>query len=93
MSADLTEKTERYGGLLAEAIDATTVAPPPETPLAETAEEFLEMARSYRADGQSFAENDDLVNALAAYAYGHAWLDAGARMGLFDVPNTHLFAA
>jgi hypothetical protein len=93
MPADLEEKTERYGQLLAEALDAATVAPPPDTPLAETAEEFLEMARSYRADGASFAETDDPVNALAAYAYGHAWLDAGARMGLFQVPDTHLFAA
>jgi hypothetical protein len=93
MPADLAEKTERYGRLLAAALDAATVAPPPETPLSETAEDFLEMARSYRADGESFAANDDRVNALAAYAYGHAWLDAGARIGLFDVPESHLFAA
>jgi hypothetical protein len=93
MTADLAEKTGRYGRLLADALEAVAVAPPPGTPLADTAEEFLEMARSYRADGETFAANDDLVNALAAYAYAHAWLDAGARIGLFDVPDTHLFAA
>jgi hypothetical protein len=32
------------------------------------------------------------VNALAAFSYGHAWMDAGARIGLFDVPESgHLF--
>jgi hypothetical protein len=90
--ADLAEKTDRYEGLLAEALDATTVAVPPDTPLADAACEFEEMARSYLEDGRHFREEDDPVNALAAFSYGHAWLDAGARLGLFDVPGEgHLF--
>jgi hypothetical protein len=90
--ADLAEKTDRYEGLLAEALAAATVAPPPETPMADAAEECEEMARSYLEDGRHFESEDDLVNALAAFSYGHAWLDAGARIGLFDVPDEgHLF--
>jgi hypothetical protein len=27
------------------------------------------------------------VNALASFSYGYGWLDAGVRMGLFDVPD------
>jgi uncharacterized protein len=27
------------------------------------------------------------VNALAAFSYGHGWLDAGARLGVLDVPE------
>jgi len=90
--ADLAEKTGRYEELLAEALAAADVAVPAETPLADAAAEFEEMARSYLEDGRHFREEGDLVNALAAFSYGHAWLDAGARIGLFDVPESgHLF--
>ncbi|MEY7848440.1 DUF357 domain-containing protein [Natrarchaeobius sp. A-rgal3] len=92
MAADLEEKTDRYGELLAEALAEATIAPPEGTPMAEAAAECYEMADSYLHDGEHFRENDDLVNALAAFSYGHAWLDAGARVGLFDVPTEgHLF--
>jgi hypothetical protein len=90
--ADIEEKTERYERLLAEALDAAIVAPPEGTPMAEAADECEEMARSYLEDGQHFAAEENLVNALASFSYGHAWLDAGARIGLFDVPDEgHLF--
>lgn len=90
--ADIVEKTDRYEQLLDEALAAADVAAPAETPLAEGAEDCLEMARSYLEDGRHFREEEDLVNALAAFSYGHAWLDAGARLGLLDVPREgHLF--
>ena len=89
---DITEKTDQYEQLLADALAAATVAPAPETPLAEAAEDCVEMAESYLADGRHFQNEEDLVNALAAFSYGHAWLDAGARVGLLDVPREgHLF--
>ncbi|MFB6139763.1 MAG: DUF357 domain-containing protein [Halosimplex sp.] len=87
MPADLAEKTDRYEGLLAEALDAAEVAPPEGTPMADAAAECEEMARSYLEDGRHFRGDGDPVNALAAFSYGHAWLDAGARIGLFDVPE------
>jgi hypothetical protein len=90
--ADIVEKTNRYEGLLAEALAAAEVTAPVDSPLGEAATEFEEMARSYLEDGRHFREDGDLVNALAAFSYGHAWLDAGARIGLFDVPEDgHLF--
>jgi hypothetical protein len=92
MGADLDEKTDRYEGLLADALAEADPVPPADSPLGEAAEEFLEMATSYLEDGRHFREQDDPVNALAAFSYGHAWLDAGARVGLFDVPEAgHLF--
>jgi len=87
MPADLDEKTDRYEELLAEALDTAEVTAPEGTPLAEAAAEYEEMARSYLEDGRHFRADDDPVNALAAFSYGHAWLDAGARTGLFDVPD------
>ncbi len=86
MPADLDEKTDRYERLLAEALAAAELAVPGETPLGDAAAQFREMAQSYLEDGRHFREEDDPVNALAAFSYGHAWLDAGARLGLFDVP-------
>jgi hypothetical protein len=90
--ADLEEKTDRYERLLSEALDAATTVPPEGTPLGESAVEYREMATSYLEDGRHFREQDDPVNALAAFSYGHAWLDAGARIGVFDVPTDgHIF--
>jgi hypothetical protein len=92
MAADLAEKTDRYERLLAEALEAAEAVPPADTPLGAAAAEYEEMARSYLEDGRHFRADDDPVNALAAFSYGHAWLDAGARIGLFDVPDEgHLF--
>ena len=92
MPADLVEKTDRYGRLLAEALETAEVAVPEGTPLHDGALECEEMARSYLEDGRHFRDEGDRVNALAAFSYGHAWLDAGARIGLFDVPEgEHLF--
>jgi hypothetical protein len=82
--ADLEEKTDRYERLLAAALSAADPVAPPGTPLGEAA--------AYLADGREFREADDPVNALAAFSYGHGWLDCGVRVGLFDVPeDTDLF--
>ena len=86
MSADLQEKTDRYERLLADALDAAEPRPPTDTPLGVAAAECREMARSYLDDGRHFRAADDPVNALAAFSYGHGWMDAGARIGVFDVP-------
>ena len=92
MPGTLEEKTDRYERLLAEAIDEVTVTPPEETPLGDAATDFLTMATAYLDDGRHFLDEDDPVNALAAFSYGHGWLDAGARLGLFGVPiEGHLF--
>lgn len=92
MAADLEEKTNRYERLLADALDAAEVAPPADTPLGEAAAEFEEMAQSYLDDGRHFKAEGDLVNALASFSYGHGWMDAGARIGVFEVPTEgHLF--
>ena len=87
MSADLQEKVNRYERLLDEAVSVAEPMPPKESPLGRAAYEYLEMATSYLEDGRHFLSDGDLVNALAAFSYGHGWLDAGARIGLFSVPR------
>ncbi|UIO99290.1 DUF357 domain-containing protein [Halobaculum sp. CBA1158] len=92
MTADLEEKTTRYGEMLADALAAAEVCVPEGTPLHEMALECEEMAVSYLEDGRHFRANDDPVNALASYSYGYGWLDCGVRLGLFSVPDdTELF--
>lgn len=92
MAADIAEKTDRYEALLAEALDAAEPAGTKGTPLADAANECLEMAASYLRDGRHFRKEGDLINALASFSYGHGWLDAGARIGVLTVPSEgHLF--
>lgn len=84
---DLAEKTTRYKELLAAAVDEAQHTPPPDTSLHDAAATCTQMAAAYLQDGQHFQAEDDPVNALAAFAYGHAWLDAGARIGVLSVPT------
>lgn len=60
---------------------------------AKEAADFLDMAERYVSDAKHFREQGDYVLALAAVNYAHAWLDAGARIGLFKVSDSELFAA
>jgi hypothetical protein len=95
MAADLEEKTDRYERMLADAVDAAEIVAPSETPPAEGAAACLEMATAYLDDGRHFRAEGDLVNALASFSYGYGWLDAGVRLGLFDVSDEsrHLFTS
>lgn len=79
------EKITRYLDITKRALGKLELAPPDPSQLRTIAEDFLGMARSYYADALHFLENNDLVNAFAAVNYAHGWLDAGARLGLFDV--------
>ncbi len=54
----------------------------------KSAADFLSMAKSYLADSRHFARKGDILTALAAASYAHAWLDAGARLGLFKVDGS-----
>jgi len=78
--ADLSEKAEKYGVMLSDAVGSVEVIDD-----SDEAEEFHELARSYLEDGEHFLKEGDEVNALAAFSYGHAWLDAGVRVGFFEM--------
>ncbi len=93
MAADLSEKTARYKRLLREALDDAKKVPDMDPMLDHIADDFYNMAESYHKDGIHFLEKDDPVNALVCFSYGHAWLDAGVRLGIFKVTKKDLFAA
>ena len=55
------------------------------------AKEIIDMVSNYLSDAKHFEEKGDLVNSFAALNYAHGWLDAGARIGIFDVHDSKLF--
>lgn len=91
MDSGVVARAREYEALLAEAVDVAGVVGDSERE--GDGEEVLSMARAYLTDGRYFLEENDPVRALAAFSYGHGWLDAGARLGVVDVPvDGDLFA-
>ena len=89
MNVITNEKLDKYFLITKKAIDkAKTVINSEEK---EKAEDFLDMATRYYDDAQFFRKKGNIVNAFAAVNYSHGWLDAGARIGLFKVKDSHLF--
>ncbi|MDK2915829.1 MAG: uncharacterized protein PWR25_386 [Euryarchaeota archaeon] len=78
-----------YGSLYGEALSLARIAVPAGTLLHRAAGEVLEMAAAYHSDGFAFLHSGDRVNALAAFAYGLGWLDAGSRLGLLEPSSAH----
>ena len=91
MTADLYEKTQRYEKLLRAALEKAVPSSIEGSHMIAVAKDFKTMADSYHKDGLFFMEQNDYVNALASFSYGHAWLDAGAKLGVFNVDDDILF--
>ncbi len=86
------EKLVKYFSVTRKALDLLKISAPKRTPLHDAAKDYLQMAVNYFKDAAHFKEKGDYVNAFAALNYAHGWLDAGARLGLFDVNhNNKLF--
>ena len=82
---DLRALVDKDIALTDRALATIKIAPPRRSHLRKVAEDFLTMARAYSEDAKHFREQGDLDKALANINYAHGWLDAGARVGLFDV--------
>lgn len=83
-------KLEQYFSITKQALDKAKIALD-ESRLAQ-AKDFLDMAQRYYDDAHYFWEKkQDAVLAFAALNYAHGWLDAGARIGLFQVHDSRLF--
>lgn len=89
--AVLEEKVQRYRDLLQKALKAFEIAPQENSHLKKVADDFSNMASSYYDDGMHFMEEGDMVNALVCFSYGHAWLDAGVKLGIFKASDENLF--
>ncbi len=87
------ERLEKYFRITGEAFESAK-----KTPIAKKAatlqdarDDFLDMISRYISDARHFEQKGDVVNAFAALNYAHGWLDAGARLGLWDVHDNRLF--
>lgn len=56
------------------------------------AKEIIAMVEAYLSDSKHFEKKSDLINAFGSIYYAHGWLDTGARLKIFDVSDSSLFA-
>jgi len=84
------EKLDKYFKITTEAFEKAKQSANA-TSLEKEREDMLDMIERYISDAHHFKEKDDFVNAFAALSYAHGWLDAGARIGIFDVHDSRLF--
>jgi len=84
------EKLEKYFNITGKALEEAKKSKN-RTKLVEERKDFLDMIERYYKDAFYFKKKDDIVNSFSALVYAHGWLDAGARIGLFDVHNNKLF--
>lgn len=76
---------DRYLDTTKRALEKTKVIAPGRSFAARIAANFLDMATRYYEDAKHFRAQGDHVRAFATVNYAHGWLDAGARLGVFDV--------
>ncbi len=81
------EKLEKYFKITGEALEKVKIAGKIVVDFRKIAEDFLDMDTRYYEDAKHFKKKGDIVNSFACLNYAHGWLDAGARIGIFDVGN------
>lgn len=87
------ERLDKFFSMTERALKKVRIAKEKRIEWQTVAKDFLQMAQHYFEDAKHFRQKGDVVTAFAAVSYAHAWLDAGARLGLFDVgKDSELFA-
>ncbi len=84
-SAISDEKMAKYLDITTRARKKLKIASPVRSFDRRLALHFLDTSESYFKDAVDYRRDGDYVRAFAAVNYSHAWLDGGARIGLFDV--------
>lgn len=85
VSDRLLEKRTRYHHMLEQGIRSLEIAPDRQSTLYQGAEVLLTAARSALSHGERFSARACPLQALWCYSFGHGWLDAGVRTGLFRI--------
>src|SRR5690606_24320088 len=84
------EKLDNYFDVTGRALKKVKLQSSASINVKSAAEDFFDMASRYYADAQHFSSKGEWVLAFAALNYAHGWLDAGARIGLFDVDGDNV---
>lgn len=85
------EKLKKYISITKKAIEKAEKSRN-RTSLIKEREDCLDMVKRYFSDALHYKEKGDFVTAFAALNYSHGWLDACARIGIFDVHDSELFS-
>lgn len=81
------DKLKKYFDVTSRALKKAKISAEKKINWKASAEDFLDMANRYFSDAKHFYEKGEWITAFAALNYAHGWLDAGARLGLFDVEH------
>ncbi len=81
------KKLDKYFDITGRAIKKVKINNTAKIDVKKSAKDFLDMAVRYYEDAKYFKKKGDYVTSFAALNYAHGWLDAGARLGLFDVDH------
>ena len=85
MQDPLSERLEKYLRITGTALKRVSIKPGLKPGPRGQAEVFMDMARRYYDDALHFRDKGDELTAFASVCYAHGWIDAGARIGLFNV--------
>ena len=85
MTDELNQLVEKDLEITKRAFEKVKIIAPDKSYAKKIAEDFLGMAKAYYEDAKHFKNNNDMIRSLACVNYAHGWLDAGARLGLFEV--------
>ena len=83
------EKIEKYFNLTCRALDIAKKSIDKSKEI--KAGEIITMVSCYLSDSMHFKEKGNYVNSFACLNYAHGWLDAGARLKIFNVNDSNLF--
>ncbi len=86
------EKLKKYIEIAEKALKKVKIIVPKNSHLEVAAKDFLDMAERYYKDALYYKNKGDYVTAFAALNYFHGYLDAGARLGIFETNDSNLFA-
>ena len=86
------DRFEKYLNISKEALNEAKKSPENVDITDSSRKEFIDTVERYISDAEHFAASGDIVTAFAALNYAHGWLDAGVKIGIFDVDNEELFA-
>ena len=84
-SGQLQEKSVRYALLLDTARAAVVPASEQGTVMRRAAETVLLITAVYAGQGTRYQVQGNAETALACFSYGHGWLDAAVRAGMFSI--------
>ncbi len=57
----------------------------------QQAKEIIKMVECYLSDSKHFEKQGHYINTYGALNYAHGWLDAGARLKIFNITDNKLF--